>query len=172
MYDDKLIEVYNGHDGTWVAHPDLVSLATGVFDEQLEYPCQLGNKREDIKVSAPDLIKLPVKTAGGKIGIISEQGIRVNINVGILYIETWLRGNGCVPLYNLMEDAATAEIARAQLWQWIKHNAVLDDGQTISMKLYTSLLEDEMNNLQILLIGLIVIFLEFHYEIMIYLEQI
>ena len=148
VYDDKLIEVYNGHDGTWVAHPGLVSLATGVFDEQLEYPCQLGNKREDIKVSAPDLIKLPVKTAGGKIGIISEQGIRVNISVGILYIEAWLRGNGCVPLYNLMEDAATAEISRAQIWQWLRHKAKTVEGKDITLDYYNSLLKEELQKIK------------------------
>ena len=103
VYDDKLIEVYNGHDGTWVAHPALVSIAKEVFDNHLEYPCQLGNKREDIHVTSSDLLKLPVKTAGGRNGVITEAGIRTNINVGILYIEAWLRGNGCVPLYNLME---------------------------------------------------------------------
>ena len=148
VYDDKLIEVYNGHDGTWVAHPGLVSLATGVFDEQLEYPCQLGNKREDINVSAPDLIKLPVKTAGGKVGIISEQGIRTNINVGILYIEAWLRGNGCVPLYNLMEDAATAEISRAQIWQWLHHKATTVEGKEIVLDYYNTLLEEELQNIK------------------------
>ena len=148
VYDDKLIEVYNGHDGTWVAHPGLVSLATRVFDEQLEYPSQLGNKREDIKVSATDLIKLPVKTAGGKVGIISEQGIRTNINVGILYIEAWLRGNGCVPLYNLMEDAATAEISRAQIWQWLHHKATTVEGKEIVLDYYNTLLEEELQNIK------------------------
>ena len=95
----------------------------------------------DATVTAEDLLKVPT-------GVITEEGVRENIRVGVQYVESWLRGNGCVPLYNLMEDAATAEIGRAQLWQWIKHNAVLDDGQTISVELYTSLLEDEMNILQ------------------------
>ncbi len=148
VYDDKLIEVYNGHDGTWVAHPGLVSIAKGVFDDQLEYPCQLGNKREDIKVSASDLLKLPVKTAGGKAGVISEQGIRTNINVGILYIEAWLRGNGCVPLYDLMEDAATAEISRAQIWQWLRHKAKTVDGKEVTLDYYNMLLEEELQKIK------------------------
>ena len=148
VYDDKLIEVYNGHDGTWVAHPALVSIAKEVFDAQLEYPCQLGNKREDIKVSAKDLLKLPVKTAGGRTGVITEKGIRTNINVGILYIEAWLRGNGCVPLYNLMEDAATAEISRAQIWQWIKHRATTVEGKEINQEYYNNLLNEELQQIK------------------------
>ena len=148
VYDDKLIEVYNGHDGTWVAHPALVSIAKDVFDRQLEYPCQLGNKREDIRVTAEDLLKLPVKTAGGRIGIITEKGIRININVGILYIEAWLNGNGCVPLYNLMEDAATAEISRAQIWQWLKHKAKTVDGKEITAEYFNGLLKEELEKIK------------------------
>ena len=149
VYDDKLIEVYNGHDGTWVAHPALVSVAKDVFDRQLEYPCQLGNKREDIKVTANDLLKLPVKTAGGRIGIITEKGIRTNINVGILYIEAWLNGNGCVPLYNLMEDAATAEISRAQIWQWLKHQAKTVDRREITVEYFNKLLKEELKKIKL-----------------------
>ena len=149
VYDDKLIEVYNGHDGTWVAHPALVSVAKDVFDRQLEYPCQLGNKREDIKVTANDLLKLPVKTAGGRIGIITEKGIRTNINVGILYIEAWLNGNGCVPLYNLMEDAATAEISRAQIWQWLKHQAKTVDKKIITLEYFNKLLKEEVKKIKL-----------------------
>ena len=149
VYDDKLIEVYNGHDGTWVAHPALVSVAKDVFDRHLEYPCQLGNKREDIKVTANDLLKLPVKTAGGRIGIITEKGIRTNINVGILYIEAWLNGNGCVPLYNLMEDAATAEISRAQIWQWLKHQAKTVDKKEITVEYFNKLLKEEVKKIKL-----------------------
>ena len=149
VYDDKLIEVYNGHDGTWVAHPALVSIAKKVFDEQLEYPCQLGNKREDINVTSNDLLKLPVKTAGGRIGIITEKGMRTNINVGILYIEAWLKGNGCVPLYNLMEDAATAEISRAQIWQWLKHSAETIDKKKISKEYFNELLKEELKQIKL-----------------------
>jgi len=148
VYDDKLIEVYNGHDGTWVAHPALVSIAKEVFDAQLEYPCQLGNTREDIHVTVDDLLKLPVKTAGGRKGVITEQGIRININVGILYIEAWLRGNGCVPLYNLMEDTATAEISRAQIWQWLKHGAKTVDKKKITHEYFNQLLKEELEKIQ------------------------
>ncbi len=149
VYDDKLIEVYNGHDGTWVAHPGLVPIAKKVFDEQLEYPCQLGNKREDIHVTSNDLLKLPVKTAGGRTGIITEKGIRTNINIGILYIEAWLKGDGCVPLYNLMEDAATAEISRAQIWQWLKHKARTVDKKEITKECFNQLLKEELEQIKI-----------------------
>ena len=149
VYDDKLIEVYNGHDGTWVAHPGLVPIAKKVFDEQLEYPCQLGNKREDIHVTSNDLLKLPVKTAGGRTGIITEKGIRTNINIGILYIEAWLKGDGCVPLYNLMEDAATAEISRAQIWQWLKHEARTVDKKEITKEYFNQLLKEELEQIKI-----------------------
>ena len=149
VYDDKLIEAYNGHDGTWVAHPGLVSNSKRVFDAQLEYPCQLGNKREDVNVAAQDLLKLPVKTAGGRVGIITERGIRTNINVGILYIEAWLKGNGCVPLYNLMEDAATAEISRAQIWQWLKHKAKTVEGEQITKEYFNKLLQEELQKIKL-----------------------
>ena len=148
VYDDKLIEVYNGHDGTWVAHPDLVPIAKEVFDAQLEYPCQLGNKREDVQISQQDLLKLPVKTAGGRVGIITEKGICTNINVGVLYLEAWIRGNGCVPLYNLMEDAATAEISRAQIWQWIKHGSKTVKGKQITKEYFNKLLEEELQKIK------------------------
>jgi len=138
---DKKREANAGHDGTWVAHPGLAQIALNAFDSVMPNANQLDVKRTDVTVTAEDLLKVPT-------GVITEEGVRENIRVGVQYVESWLRGNGCVPLYNLMEDAATAEIGRAQLWQWIKHNAVLDDGQTISVELYTSLLEDEMNILQ------------------------
>ena len=150
VHDDKLIEAYNGHDGTWVAHPALVSIAKEVFEAQLDYLCQLGNKREDVHVTAQDLLKLPVKTAGGRVGIITESGIRNNINVGILYIEAWLNGNGCVPLYNLMEDAATAEIARAQIWQWLKHNAKTVENKKITKEYFNQLLKEELKNIKLM----------------------
>ena len=139
---DKEREANAGHDGTWVAHPGLAQIALNAFDSVMPNANQLDVKRTDVVVTAEDLLKVPT-------GIITEEGVRKNIRVGVQYVESWLRGNGCVPLYNLMEDAATAEIGRAQLWQWIKHNAILDDGRTISMELYTSLLENEMNKLQI-----------------------
>ena len=139
---DKEREANAGHDGTWVAHPGLAQIALNAFDSVMPNANQLDVKRTDVVVTAEDLLKVPT-------GVITEEGVRENIRVGVQYVESWLRGNGCVPLYNLMEDAATAEIGRAQLWQWIKHNAILDDGRTISMELYTSLLENEMNKLQI-----------------------
>ena len=139
---DKEREANAGHDGTWVAHPGLVGIALDAFDSIMPDANQLNIKRSDVTITAEDLLKVPT-------GIITEEGVRENIRVGVQYVESWLRGNGCVPLYNLMEDAATAEIGRAQLWQWINHNALLDDGRTISMNLYSSLLKDEMKKLKI-----------------------
>jgi len=114
---DKRREVNAGHDGTWVAHPGLVPIAKEIFDAVMPNANQIERKRNDIRVSAADLLEVPE-------GPVTEQGIRQNINVGILYLEAWLGGLGCVPLYNLMEDAATAEISRTQLWQWV-HRGVL-----------------------------------------------
>src|SRR5579864_418302 len=118
---DKLREGKAGHDGTWVAHPGLVPVAKDVFDQYMPQPNQIPVKREDVRISAQDLLKVPT-------GEITEQGLRLNVDVGIQYIEAWLRGNGSVPIYNLMEDAATAEISRAQVWQWLRHGARLTDG--------------------------------------------
>lgn len=134
---DKLREAKEGHDGTWVAHPGLVQIATEVFDEYMPAANQLDKQREDVKVSASDLL---IPSAGD----ISEAGIRLNLKVGIQYLEAWLGGNGCVPLYNLMEDAATAEISRAQVWQWLHHKATLADGRPLTAALYGQLLEEEM----------------------------
>ncbi len=111
---DKLREVRAGHDGTWVAHPGLVRVAKDVFDEHMPGPNQLDRSRDEVKVTRDDLLRLPE-------GDVTEKGIRQNVNVGILYLEAWLGGSGAVPLYNLMEDAATAEISRTQLWQWLHH---------------------------------------------------
>ena len=122
---DKLREVRAGHDGTWVAHPGLVPIAKEIFDQYMKTPNQIDVKREDVKVTAADLIQVPE-------GQITNQGLRLNIDVGIQYLESWLRGNGCVPIYNLMEDAATAEISRTQVWQWMHHGAQLSNGQKIS----------------------------------------
>ena len=118
---DKLREVKAGHDGTWVAHPGLVPVAKDVFDQYMPQPNQIPVKREDVRISAQDLLKVPT-------GEITEQGLRLNVDVGIQYLEAWMRGNGSVPIYNLMEDAATAEISRAQVWQWLRHGAKLTDG--------------------------------------------
>ncbi|MDP2599154.1 MAG: malate synthase A [Deltaproteobacteria bacterium] len=111
---DKEREAKAGHDGTWVAHPGLVGVATEIFDKYMPTPNQLNKLREEVRVTPQDLLKVPQ-------GDITEQGLRTNINVGVLYLEAWLRGSGCVPLYNLMEDAATAEISRTQVWQWVRH---------------------------------------------------
>ncbi|MCY3779300.1 MAG: malate synthase A [Chloroflexi bacterium] len=135
---DKLREAKEGHDGTWVAHPGLVQIATDVFDEYMPEPNQVGRQRDDVHVTAADLLT-PSE------GDISEDGVRLNLKVGIQYLEAWLGGNGCVPLYNLMEDAATAEISRAQVWQWLHHNATLADGRPLTLSLYSKLLEEEMD---------------------------
>jgi malate synthase len=135
---DKEREAGDGHDGTWVAHPGLVPVATEIFDQYMPGPNQLERLREDVQVSAADLLRTPR-------GQITEQGLRSNISVGIQYMAAWLGGNGCVPLYNLMEDAATAEIARAQIWQWIRHpQGVLDDGRQVSYALYERLRDEEL----------------------------
>jgi malate synthase len=122
---DKLREVKAGHDGTWLAHPGLIPIAKAVFDEYMKTPNQISVKRDDVHITAADLLKVHE-------GQITEQGVRLNVDVGIQYIESWLRGNGCVPIYNLMEDAATAEISRTQVWQWLRHGAKLNDGRRIT----------------------------------------
>ncbi|WP_179353647.1 malate synthase A [Winogradskyella vidalii] len=137
---DKEREAKNGHDGTWVAHPALVDVAMKEFDKYMPTPNQIFNKREDITVTEADLVELPK-------GTITEAGIRKNINVGILYLEAWLRGYGAVALYNLMEDAATAEISRTQLWQWLKNEAVLEDGRTFNKEIFNTLFEDEVEKI-------------------------
>jgi malate synthase len=134
---DKEREAGDGHDGTWVAHPGLVAIAKQIFDREMPQANQIARKRQDVQVTAPDLLAVPE-------GTITEAGLRQNLNVGIGYIEAWLRGTGCVPLYNLMEDAATAEISRAQIWQWIRHGAELDDGRTVHLPLCRKLLDEEL----------------------------
>jgi malate synthase len=134
---DKLREVRAGHDGTWVAHPGLVPIAKKIFDEGMPGPNQIDRKRDEVQVTAADLLAVPE-------GVITEKGFRQNVNVGILYLEAWLGGLGCVPLYNLMEDAATAEISRTQLWQWIHHHAHLDDGREVTAELYHQIRDEEL----------------------------
>ena len=138
---DKLREASDGHDGTWVAHPGLVGLAKDIFDRQMPEANQIARKRQDVHVQASDLLAVP---AGG----ITEAGLRQNLNVGIGYLEAWLRGTGCVPLYHLMEDAATAEISRAQIWQWIRHRAKLVDGRVVDKPLCRRLLDEELAKLK------------------------
>jgi malate synthase len=138
---DKLREVNAGHDGTWVAHPGLVAVAKEIFDERMKKPNQIHVLREDVEVSAKDLLKVPKDE-------ITEEGLRLNIDVGIQYLESWLRGTGCVPIYNLMEDAATAEICRAQVWQWVKHGARINDGRTITPALVRKAIDAELEKLK------------------------
>ena len=138
---DKKREAENGHDGTWVAHPGLVKIAMDTFDEYMPSANNIANKREDVKVTEADLLQVPE-------GTITEDGVRENINVGILYIESWLRGVGAAALYHKMEDAATAEISRAQLWQWIRNSAQMDDGRTVTIQLFNELLPEEMDNIK------------------------
>jgi malate synthase len=136
--EDKRREARDGHDGTWVAHPGLVGIATAEFDAVMPGFNQIHRLRQDVKVTAADLLRVPS-------GSITESGLRQNINVGIRYLEAWLRGSGCVPINDLMEDAATAEISRTQLWQWIKHGACLSDGRTIDRPLFAHVLESELD---------------------------
>jgi malate synthase len=138
---DKLREVRDGHDGTWVAHPGLVLVAREIFEAHMSTPNQLARLREDVHVTADDLLRVPTGTR-------TEEGLRQNVRVGVQYIEAWLRGIGCVPLYHLMEDAATAEISRAQVWQWIHHGARLDDmGVTVTAALLERILDEEIERL-------------------------
>ncbi|MGQ0664562.1 MAG: malate synthase A [Pseudomonadota bacterium] len=134
---DKQHEVGEGHDGTWVAHPGLVKLAKDVFDKGMPAPHQIARQRQDVDVSAADLLKVPS-------GTITEAGLRQNINVGFGYLESWLRGVGCVPLYDLMEDVATAEISRTQIWQWIRHRSKLADGRIVDERLARTILDQEI----------------------------
>ena len=138
---DKLREVKAGHDGTWVAHPGLVPIAKGIFDEYMKTPNQLGVKREDVHITAADLLRVPE-------GQITEQGLKLNVDVGIQYIESWLGGNGCVPIYNLMEDAATAEISRVQVWQWRHHGVKLSDGRAITPELIRETVASQLEKIK------------------------
>jgi len=139
---DKERESQDGHDGTWVAHPGLVPLAMEIFDKHMPGPNQLSQLRTDDQVTAADLLQV----AKGKI---TEAGLRDNISIGIQYMASWLSGNGCVPINNLMEDAATAEISRAQVWQWVHHETgILDDGSNVSYGLFKDLLREEMQKIR------------------------
>jgi malate synthase len=136
---DKLREVTDGCDGTWVAHPALVPVAKEVFDRHMPQPNQYGRQRPDVHVTAADLLNFQPEKP------ITEAGLRNNISVGIQYLGAWLAGNGCVPVYNLMEDAATAEISRSQIWQWIRSpKGMLDDGRKVTVELFRQLLDEEL----------------------------
>ena len=141
--EDKHREATDGHDGTWVAHPGLVSIAREEFDKVLgQKPNQIGRQRDDVNFARDQLLEVPK-------GSITEEGLRMNIRVGIQYIEAWLGGLGCVPLYNLMEDAATAEISRTQVWQWV-HNArgILQDGRKVTLQLVRALVKEELERIR------------------------
>ena len=138
---DKEREVRDGYDGTWVAHPDLVPVAREVFERMLSEKNQVGRVRAHVRVLRDDLLKVHT---GSK----TEEGFRLNIRVGVQYIEAWLRGRGAVPIYNLMEDAATAEISRAQIWQWIKYEAELEGGIIATPKFFERALDEEMERVK------------------------
>ncbi len=135
---DKLREVRAGHDGTWVAHPGLVPIAKEIFDKHMPEPNQIARKREDVSVAPKDLLAVPE-------GEITEAGLRWNIDVGLQYLEAWLNGLGCVPIYNLMEDAATAEICRAQVWQWVNFGAKLKDGRKVTGELVRAMIAEQVS---------------------------
>ncbi len=138
---DKEREARAGHDGTWVAHPGLIAIAREAFGEHMHGPNQLQVTRDDVTVSAGDLVRMPQ-------GEITEAGLRHNIRVGVQYIEAWLRGQGCVPLYNLMEDAATAEISRSQIWQCLRLGASTSDGHKFDLQQFKKMLREELQGLE------------------------
>jgi malate synthase len=135
---DKEREAGDGHDGTWVAHPGLVPVALEVFDRLMPQPHQIAKQLPDYNPTAEDLLQIPE-------GEITELGVKQNVAIGLGYMEAWLRGIGCVPLFNLMEDAATAEISRAQLWQWIHHKAKLADGRVVDLTLVEGMIDSELS---------------------------
>lgn len=139
---DKTREAQDGHDGTWVAHPGLVAVAKEEFDKFMPIPNQIFRKLDDYEVTAADLLSIPQ-------GTITEEGIRLNVDVGIQYMAAWLSGNGCVPIYNLMEDAATAEISRSQIWQWL-HNphTALEDGRPITPEMFNEVVQSVLEDLK------------------------
>jgi malate synthase len=141
--EDKEREAGDGFDGTWVAHPDLVPVAMEVFDRVLaEKPHQKERLREEVQVSGRQLLDTNVPG-----GTITEGGVRNNVSVGLQYLNSWLLANGAAAIYNLMEDAATAEISRAQLWQWMHHHAKLDDGRPVTRALYEQIRDEELGKL-------------------------
>jgi malate synthase len=143
---DKVREASEGCDGTWVAHPGLIEVARSVFDRYMPTPNQIHRKREDVQVSASDLLDFRPEQP------ITEEGLRNNVSVGIQYLGAWLAGTGCVPVFNLMEDAATAEIARSQVWQWIRSpKGVLADGRKVTKELVLAVLPEEIERARALL---------------------
>jgi malate synthase len=142
---DKLREVTDGCDGTWVAHPGLVPIAKAVFDKHMPQPNQYGKQLPEVNVTARDLLDFKPEAP------ITEAGLRNDVQVGIQYIGSWLNGNGCVPIFNLMEDAATAEISRSQMWQWIRSpKGVLEDGRKVTLELFREILTDELKKVPVI----------------------
>jgi malate synthase len=140
--DDKIREAGDGHDGTWVAHPGLVPVALEVFNQLMPAPNQIEKQRDDVQVTAGDLLLAPQ-------GKITEAGLRTNISVGIQYMASWLSGNGCVAINHLMEDAATAEISRAQVWQWLHMpDGVLEDGRKVDLTLFENTVKEEIDRIK------------------------
>jgi malate synthase len=137
--EDKLREVWAGHDGTWVAHPGLIPIAKFVFDTYMPHPNQL-DRLTSSTTTAADLLCAPS-------GAVTEAGLSLNVDVGLQYLTAWLGGDGCVPIYNLMEDAATAEISRAQVWQWMRHGAKLEDGRTITPAMVRGMIHEHVEKL-------------------------
>jgi len=138
---DKLREVFAGHDGTWVAHPGLVPIAKEIFDAHMKEANQIQRHQDQFCITAAHLLKVTE-------GEITEDGLRWNIDVGLQYLEAWLRGSGCVPIYNLMEDAATAEICRAQVWQWLRHGATLSNGRQVTKELVRNVIAEQKDRLR------------------------
>jgi malate synthase len=142
--EDKAREAADGCDGTWVAHPDLVPLVTDIFDGVLgDSPNQLTRQRPDVSVEPKDLVRFEV--AGGRI---TEGGVRQNVDVAIQYLASWLRGVGAAAIYNLMEDAATAEISRSQIWQWVHSSSTTDDGTAITPAYVRKIADEESDRLR------------------------
>jgi malate synthase len=135
---DKQREAIAGHDGSWVAHPALVTIAMEQYNKYMPQVNQLFKRREDVSVTAADLLNINFP------GSITEEGVRGNLNVALAYMESWLSGVGCVPIHNLMEDAATAEISRSQLWQWVRHNARTREGRVITKEWVAQCLDEEV----------------------------
>jgi malate synthase len=138
---DKLREVRAGHDGTWVAHPALASIASEIFNKHMPTPNQLFVRREDVKIGQNDLLNMNVP------GKVTEEGIRKNLNIGLGYMEAWIRGVGCVPINYLMEDAATAEVSRSQLWQWVRHGVTTAEGKRVDKAYALKLLKKQTDEL-------------------------
>src|ERR1700712_3589199 len=135
---DKLREVRAGHDGTWVAHPALASIASEVFNAHMPTPNQMYIRRADVHITANDLLNMNVP------GAVTEDGIKKNLGIGVAYMEGWLRGLGCIPLNNMMEDAATAEVSRSQLWQWVRHGVTTSEGKKVTKDYALKLLTEQV----------------------------